>query len=728
MTELVLNGLAPTPLSGYLGALGLFRVVAEQLDSGIAAAWRRDQFLLDGLDLDQLVAFLTERFEPSPVFSPWNKEGDPDQNATTASQLEVIVGSGQTRFDGYRTTLAAWLDVAKDPRWISGDKTTRLTLWRAAVPDDALGWMDAAVVLGSEKAEFPPLLGSGGNDGRFEFSRLLHGELIRLFVDSKQSARSETWLRAFLTGEPGPALVDSTSGMYDSDAAGAPNSAPQGSAKSASNPWSIVFTFEGLIAFGASVASRLGAGQRQLVGAPFMVRASRLGGESAPHEDARGELWAPLWDRPATWREVRRTIGEGRLAWQGRQAGSTVDATRAVASLGVDRGIATFVRHQIVQRNGKSYLATPVGRVEVRGVTGTAELGAIDPWVREARRIGGSAVDAAALRLDRAQASVVASDGSPSAFAEVLIALADLEVAVGRTVAGRKKVTPFPVLRGGVPRLDAVTWTGLADDGSAEVRVAAGLASLQSNPDGGPYTWMSLALRGVAGTPAKPAWADSDGGRDADGAAATRLRDNVAVTVLQRRLHAAAQVHGADPATTPVAGYRRGLWVPLDDVLGLLDGRLAVERVLRLARGMALLDGWDPAQIGPTLRRSTQEGSEFDPVPDPWFSAVRLCLVDRAFATRSNASGADSSVHPLPRRSWGRLLAAGRFEQIGSDALTTLSRHDLTSLRRASPVGRPDPAAASVALLVRLSPFDLLRLTTSIADPPPHLPSQGAQP
>ena len=44
--EVVLNGCAPAPLIHYLKALGIFRLVAEQLDPHVRGVWRGDAFAL----------------------------------------------------------------------------------------------------------------------------------------------------------------------------------------------------------------------------------------------------------------------------------------------------------------------------------------------------------------------------------------------------------------------------------------------------------------------------------------------------------------------------------------------------------------------------------------------------------------------------------------------------------------------------------------------------------
>ncbi len=68
--EHVLHGCAPVPLAGYLKALGVFRLVAEQADPDAHGFWRDERFVLrTRLTEDELVRFLsrhTSQAQSSP--------------------------------------------------------------------------------------------------------------------------------------------------------------------------------------------------------------------------------------------------------------------------------------------------------------------------------------------------------------------------------------------------------------------------------------------------------------------------------------------------------------------------------------------------------------------------------------------------------------------------------------------------------------------------------------
>src|SRR5690606_39147174 len=102
---------------------------------------------------------------------------------------------------------------------------------------------------------------------------------------------------------------------------------------------------------------------------PFTVRATAAGsGTSAlsDEESARHEIWVPLWESPATLAEIRTLFAEGRVTLNKRPARDGLDFARAVAKLGVERGIRSFQRYAFLKRFGKSYFATPFNRVVAR--------------------------------------------------------------------------------------------------------------------------------------------------------------------------------------------------------------------------------------------------------------------------------------------------------------------------------------------------------------------------
>ncbi len=69
-----LNGCAPSPLANYLKALGILRLIAEQLDSNVRGWWQDEHFcLMTNISREEIEAFFLHDYEPTPMLSPWNK-------------------------------------------------------------------------------------------------------------------------------------------------------------------------------------------------------------------------------------------------------------------------------------------------------------------------------------------------------------------------------------------------------------------------------------------------------------------------------------------------------------------------------------------------------------------------------------------------------------------------------------------------------------------------------
>lgn len=476
MRELMLTGCATRPLGSYLKGLGVLRVLAEQADEYAEAAWPADTLqLTTHLERSRLEDFFLDHYRPTPIVSPWNKSSGFD--GKPVPEVDRILETDAPRLLTYQQTIAQARQVvaAMD----GGDKLDVLLRCRATLPDSALPWLDAAVVLTEERPAYPPLLGTGGNLGRLELSRNYMGHLARvLCLETGRRAptleHSRAWLRAALFDEGHPSLVQQSIAQFDPGAAGGANMAALGKAESVVNPWDYVLLLEGAVLFASAVARRLGTDSAGTAAMPFTTRPTPVGYTSNAEEPAKGEFWAPVWRRPMTLPELAYFLGEGRADWQGRQARTGLDFARAVASLGTDRGVDRFVRHAFVERLGQMTLAVPVGVVAVRDRPEVRVLGQLDNWMT---RVGRSknipAGVASALRRVEQAMYAVASDGGTENLRRTLTETARLHHAVSCSPSGRERVHPLTEAK-------ADDWlaSGL-DDGSDEFAVAAGLASAQ---------------------------------------------------------------------------------------------------------------------------------------------------------------------------------------------------------------------------------------------------------
>lgn len=484
MAEVHLPGCATEPLGAYLKALGVLRAVGEGTDAGARGRWQGDGFVVSSaLGADELVWFLLCEWSPTPIVSPWNSGGgfgSGGKSPAAVAAVGGVEGAVGHRFEPYRRTIAAARRAVEVGTATSDDKEALIERCRGVFPDRALAWLDAAVVLAEEGPQYPPLLGSGGNLGRLDLSvnfmqRL--GEAVDLYGSQpcRPPKGSEAWLRAALFRDRPAALVPKAVGQYDPGRRGGVNSSPLGDAGSLVNPWDFLLTLEGALLFAAGAARRMGAGARGTAAIPFTVEATPVGyPDSTAGEKSRGEIWAPVWSRPATVAELGSLLGEGRAQWGRRQSRTGLDFARAAAALGVARGIDSFVRHAIVERFGQDMLAVPVGRVQVRERPAVTVLAQLDPWLDQVRRAPQrSAAVATVLRRVEAAQFAVAVHGGGRRLQDVLVATAGLERAVAHSGAMRDRVGP-------VSGLDAAAWLEAMEDPrgpSTELRLAVALAS-----------------------------------------------------------------------------------------------------------------------------------------------------------------------------------------------------------------------------------------------------------
>jgi CRISPR-associated protein Csx17 len=477
--DVALEGCRRQPLADYLKALGVFRLVAEQIDPAARAWWSGGVLhLRSALDREALLEFFATRYAPTPMVAPWNG-GSGFYDKDNQDGIEAIERSTAERFAAYRQAIATCRELvvraglAQRPD--ADAKPAFLEQVRAAVTDDALPWIDAAVALEEDGPAYPPLLGTGGNDGRLDFSNNQMQRLAELLI-AGDGARS--LLNASLFAAPEPRLVDVAIGQFRPSSAGGANAGAGFDRGSLVNPWDYVLALEGALVFAVAVTRRVESAAPGDLSFPFTVRASGAGYGSAARSDEesannRHEMWLPLWSRPASHGEIRALFGEGRAKVGPRAARTGVDFARAIASLGVDRGIDEFVRVGFLVRNGLAYFATPLGEWSVARVPTSELLVEIDSWLaRLGRAAGGknapSALRRAASRVDDAILALCRR-GEPRQVGDLLIALGGVEAVCARSPGARDAVPPLPAL-------DA-RWLAAADDDSAELRLAAALAT-----------------------------------------------------------------------------------------------------------------------------------------------------------------------------------------------------------------------------------------------------------
>lgn len=478
-----LDGCRPAPLAHYLKALGVLRLIAEQADPGARGWWHDDAFYLStSLSRQALEDHFLHRYRPTPLLAPWNGGSGfyPKDNqvaikaieASTAARFRPYVKAiGQTR------ALVAGSDAKPDK---GETKNAVIAGCRRTLRGPALAWLDAALAIGGEgDPVFPAMLGTGGNDGRLDFT-VNFMQRITALLDVQSDAggpqaEAPQQLRSALWSQLSPTLASGAIGQFLPGAAGGPNGTTGFSGGVGVNPWDFVLMLEGAVLFSAGLSRRCQARPLPQAAAPFAVRASGSGYGSAAPSDAgpRGEQWMPLWHAPAGLRELTALLREGRCEINGRPAGRGIDMARAVAKMGTARGITQFERYGYIERNGLSNLAIPLGRFHACPRPNQRLLDEVAPWIDRLRQAAGDKLAPASFqRVHQACELAVfncAQHARGSDFLTLLIALGKAE---DQMLASPKfaasKCVPIPPL--------SAQWYRVIAENSVEFRLAVALA------------------------------------------------------------------------------------------------------------------------------------------------------------------------------------------------------------------------------------------------------------
>ena len=482
--EIRLDGCKPVPLASYLKALGILRLVAEQADKDVKGWWRDERFhLKTKLSREGLASFFLNDYAPSPIIAPWNGGSGFYPKDNTAG-IKPIEQGDAPRFCKIKSAIQLGrftvqkLGFQQSPK--DDDKHDMIASIRSAAEDELLPWIDAAVAMTTVRLAFPALLGTGGNDGRLDFTNNYFQRLVELFDPATGKPRaSDSLFCAAAFGDVVTGVKNAAIGQFAPAEAGGPNSTSGFEGAAGVNPWNFVLMLEGALLTASGVVRRFASEDRSAASFPFAVGAAAAGSgsnSSIEESDARGEFWAPLWNSASGADEVLALFREGRIAQTRRSLQDGVDAALAIGAVGADRRVAAFQRFGFQQRQGLAFLATPLRRHTVH-LAPSAQLATdlgMRGWLERVRRQG---------RSDRTPAQLVAAvrqleDGliDLSADSDTALPAQQAIIAIGRIarIAGasnklREAIAPPPFLRR--------DWIVACGD-SAEVRLASALAGL----------------------------------------------------------------------------------------------------------------------------------------------------------------------------------------------------------------------------------------------------------
>lgn len=370
---LALPGLSPNSLGEYLASLGLLRVLSRRWP-GTRIAWRDEVLQVVGgpTTLDELLDELVR---------------------IANTQVESKVGKREwTQYD------KAWSDAQKTAT--KAKSGAPLALWQAEAQEPQLPFF-AAHAVPHARVSFNPLLGSGGNAGKRDFSKgwlaaahtlatterqadeqyqaaikkaketcenaqakatskktrparekaiATADEKHRAAVTAAEEVRRAVVkpnddLRCLLLGLPTHREPSGfNGGSWFSDATKLYNSGQSPAREGQISPWAMVLACEGLAFFAGGASRRLGARSARAVGAfPFITQPIAASAEKEA-DRIRGEIWTPLWSRPMSLAEASTLFSRGRAELHGRGALTPAAFATAIRERAVDAGVSEFRR------------------------------------------------------------------------------------------------------------------------------------------------------------------------------------------------------------------------------------------------------------------------------------------------------------------------------------------------------------------------------------------------
>lgn len=348
----------------YLKALGVLRLIAKQKDPATTGRWDCGIFMLTStLDEQGLADFFLNEYAPSPIMGPWAARsgffnGKSEKAAREALQNVSRLARGEKlgeRFKDFRRVMADFKILLRrqgiTEKASDEAKLDLLAACRSSVSEVTLSWLDTCFVLMGEERKFPPLLGTGGNEGSGSYVSGFVQQVVSCVVDREHDDAIES----ALFGKIVRGVTSSqTSGHFSTTAAGGPNTTQGFEGVPRTNPWDYVLALEGTLLWASSAHRQHGSSGSGVAAFPFTAQVSSVGpGSLAAWEDRKpkkakreiAEMWCPLWERPTSLRELVNLLSEGRVSVRQRSGRTGLDFARAVIAHGVDRGISAFSRY-----------------------------------------------------------------------------------------------------------------------------------------------------------------------------------------------------------------------------------------------------------------------------------------------------------------------------------------------------------------------------------------------
>lgn len=727
MNTLILKGCTPEPLMSYLKALGVLRIITEQIAPNVRGCWRDGAFVIDsGLTKEEFANFFLSKYKPTPVIVPWsgdhffkvspNAKFVPTNKTPTASKIiEAFLSTSSDRLSEYRIALNCALTSLticgisnKSDMENKELKRSYISALRNVSLESVIDWIDTCAVLTADKASFSTLLGSGGgSDGHTHFSDNFMQNLWEVLPEfesqrKKPKDSSQPLIENALWGSNTSELVPNrTSSLYDAGASGGANAGQGFERNSLTNPWNFILCLEGTLLFAGAISRRQAGRGKGRAAFPFQVRLTTTNLDSSSEKETSGkEIWLPIWERWATHAEICTLFTEGRVSIESKSAERGVDIARAATSLGIDRGIKSFQRYAIVKGRigGENYNTSAyMGCFDVNDRTSVNILCEIDPWLDRFRPAAADDKTPPRFKstLRRIETAIFSfcKYGGNSRFADILCALgqAEKELANGENFRKDKYLRPLAGL--------SPAWLDAAYDGSPEFEIAMSLAGIYDalykiGPLRANLEPVKTGKNKQGGINA--IW--TEGGREVVWNSADLCRNLAAV--LERRIMDGERA-GCD--RLPLSCRRTS---SLDAIAAFIAGATDDRRIEELLWGMVLIDYYKDY---PILKRCAIDAP---PLPRS-YALLKLLFIPGSLTTQNE------NVEVRPEMAILPLLRAKRVDdacQIASRRLRA-SGFILQANQTLQHWHTPEPARLAAALLIPVASRDVDHLQSMILRP-----------
>ncbi|MFY9399335.1 MAG: type I-U CRISPR-associated protein Csx17, partial [Desulfomonilia bacterium] len=396
--------------------------------------------------------------------------------------------------------------------------------------------------------------------------------------------------------------------------------------------------------------------------------------------------------------EIEALFSEGRSSVGRRTSHYGVDFARAVASLGIDRGISAFQRFAIVKgRIGMDYnTSASFGRFEVRSRPGTDLLEETDRWL-DSFRDAASKDDAphrfrsALKRLESSIFDFCRYGGAPR-LTDILRSFgnAERELAVTRGRVGQNKISVRPLF--GLSQ----KWLQAADDRSTEFELARALSGIYDPEKNEP-------IRANIEPVSSNRWKDNDRCDVWDSAALPR---NLLSILERRMLDAARKGCTRLPLASPS-------YASLNTVSKYIAGDVDDRKIEELLWSMAAISYRAPSErrVSQPLRDQPGHESRHIAVLPRQYAVLKLVFLPRPLKI------GDEEISIRPETAITSLLRAGRTGEACVKAARRLRMSGLTPMswrkwggafiEKDWSAGDVDPLRLGSALLFPVSPREI---------------------